>query len=163
MKILLLIIVFGAIFVAMTVTIMMAGASSGNRTPLPDEDAGEEIDEKDKKLFQLSIVHINDFHARFEETNDRSLACLQGQTCIAGFARMKTVVDSLMAKRENSILLNAGDNFQGTFWYNLLRYNVTAHFLNLLPTDATTLGNHEFAHRVEGLVPFLKMSDMSQK
>lgn len=113
--------------------------------------------EREDELFQLSLVHINDFHARFEETNEQSLACREGQKCIGGFARLKTVVDELMSKRVNAIFLNAGDNFQGTFWYNLLRYNVTAHFLNFLPTDATTLGNHEFAHRVEGLVPFLSM------
>lgn len=113
--------------------------------------------DREEELFQLSIVHINDFHARFEEINEQSLTCREGQKCIGGFARLKTVVDELMNKRENVILLNAGDNFQGTFWYNLLRFNVTAHFLNFLPTDATTLGNHEFAHRVQGLVPFLAM------
>lgn len=114
------------------------------------------VEETNEELFQLSIIHINDFHARFEETNEQSLRCVEGQKCIGGFARMKTVVDQLKAKRQNAIFLNAGDNFQGTFWYNLLRYNVTSHFLNLMPADAMTLGNHEFAHRVEGLVPFLR-------
>jgi 5'-nucleotidase len=123
-----------------------------------NESDDEKKDENENgELFQLSIIHFNDFHARFEETNEDSLPCRDGQKCIGGFARMKTVVDKLMAKRKNAILLNAGDNFQGTFWYNLLRYNVTAHFLNFLPTDAVVIGNHEFAHRVEGLVPFLEM------
>lgn len=114
-------------------------------------------DNEPEELFQLSIIHINDFHARFDETNERSETCREGQKCIGGFARMKTVVDRLKLKRQNAIFLNAGDNFQGTFWYNLLRYNVTSHFLNLLPSDAISLGNHEFAHRVGGLVPFLKL------
>lgn len=113
--------------------------------------------EDSRDLFALTIIHINDFHARFEETNEQSLPCREGQKCIGGFARLKTVVGRLKAKRKNSIFLNAGDNFQGTFWYNLLRYNVTSHFLNLLPADAITLGNHEFAHRVGGLIPFLQM------
>lgn len=41
-----------------------------------------------------------------------------------------------MANRTNPIYLNAGDNFQGTFWYNIGRWNVTSYFLNLLPADA---------------------------
>lgn len=110
-----------------------------------------------EELFQLSIIHINDFHARFEETNEQSLPCREGQKCIGGIARMKTVIDRLRSTRKNAIILNAGDNFQGTFWYNLLRHNVTSYFLNLLQADATTLGNHEFAHRTEGVVPFIRM------
>lgn len=121
-------------------------------------DGGNDAEEREE-FFQLSIIHINDFHARFEETNEQSLSCLEGQNCIGGFARMKTVVDSLKLKRPNAIFLNAGGNFQGTFWFNLLRFNVTSHFLNLMPADATTLGNHEFAHRVPGVVSFLKLLD----
>jgi 5'-nucleotidase len=52
--------------------------------------------------------------------------------------------------------LNAGDNFQGTLWYTLLRWNVTQYMLNLVPADAMTIGNHEFDNGVIGLVPFLK-------
>lgn len=35
-------------------------------------------------------------------------------------------------------------------------WNVTSHFLNLLPADAMTIGNHEFDHEIDGLVPFLE-------
>lgn len=108
------------------------------------------------ELFELSIIHISDFHARFDETNENSHPCLRTDICIGGYSRIKKVVDYLKANRKNSIFLNAGDNFQGTFWYNLLRHNVTSYFLNLLPADAITLGNHEFANRLSGLIPFLK-------
>lgn len=120
-----------------------------------DQISGDNDINQKEELFELSIIHINDFHARFDETNQLSLPCQENETCIGGIARMKTVIDQLKAKRKNAIFLNAGDNFQGTFWYNLLRYNVTSHFLNLLQADAVTLGNHEFAHRVQGVVPFL--------
>ncbi|KAG5672731.1 hypothetical protein PVAND_002832 [Polypedilum vanderplanki] len=120
-----------------------------------------EINEENKpetgELFELSIIHINDFHARFDETNEKSMPCVDGEVCIGGYARLATVVHFLKSQRKNAIFLNAGDNFQGTFWYNLLRYNVTTHFLNLLPADAITIGNHEFTHRVEGMIPFLKL------
>ncbi|CRL07285.1 CLUMA_CG020264, isoform A [Clunio marinus] len=110
-----------------------------------------------EELFELSIIHINDFHSRFEETNELSLQCQEYEKCIGGFARMKNVIDQLKANRKNAILLNAGDNFQGTSWYSLFRYNVTSHMLNFIDADATTIGTHDFTHGVNGLVPFLKI------
>lgn len=43
--------------------------------------------------------------------------------------------------------------------YNIGRWNVTALFLNMLKADAMTIGNHEFDHDVEGVVPFLDNID----
>lgn len=60
-------------------------------------------------------------------------------------------------ENKNPVFLNIGDNFQGTLWYELLGYNVTATFLNILPADATTLGNHEFDRGIEEVVHFLEM------
>lgn len=116
----------------------------------------------DNELFPLAIVHLNDFHARFEETNLDSTSCKEhlGQICIGGYARAMTLVKKLLAEREaeekNPIFLNIGDNFQGTLWYELLGWNVTSHFLNILPADATTLGNHEFDRGVKEVVHFLE-------
>lgn len=67
-----------------------------------------------------------------------------------------TVVKKLKSERVNPIYLNAGDNFQGTLWYNIGRWNVTNQFLNMLPADAQTIGNHEFDHDIEGVVPFMQ-------
>ncbi|ETN67025.1 5' nucleotidase [Anopheles darlingi] len=112
-----------------------------------------------QELFPLSIVHINDFHARFEEVNAASVTCdaaVSGEQCVGGYARTVTVVKRLLAERPNAIYLNAGDNFQGTLWYNIHRWNATTEFLNMLPADAMTIGNHEFDNGVEGVVPFLE-------
>lgn len=71
-----------------------------------------------------------------------------------------TTVKQLLAEREeqkkNPVFLNIGDNFQGTLWYELLGWNVTSTFLNILPADATTLGNHEFDRGIEEVVHFLE-------
>lgn len=92
-----------------------------------------------QELFPVAIIHFNDFHARFEETNTYSNECRasEGEVCIGGYARVVTTVKSLLEKRkdEHPIYLNAGDNFQGTLWYNLFRWNATAYFLNMLPAD----------------------------
>ncbi|XP_039434448.1 apyrase-like [Culex pipiens pallens] len=114
-------------------------------------------------LFPLTLIHNNDFHARYEETNLKSKACSasdkQQNKCIAGIARLQTVIQNLRKQyaSKNALYLNIGDNYQGTLWYNLLRWKVTAHFVKLLKPDAMTLGNHEFDHRPEGLRPYLKV------
>ncbi|KAI4455195.1 nucleotidase-related [Holotrichia oblita] len=82
--------------------------------------------------------------------------CKINASCIGGFSRMYTLINQLYQTRPNPISLNAGDNFQGTLWYNMFKWNVTQFFLNMLPTDAMTLGNHEFDDGLEGIVPFLK-------
>jgi 5'-nucleotidase len=110
---------------------------------------------RDEKLFKLSIIHFNDFHSRFEEIDENSSPC-KGNNCVGGIARMTSVIKKLKDKRENSIVLNAGDNFEGTFWYYLFKSNVTSEFLNLIPVDASVIGNHDFANKLNGLVPFVK-------
>ncbi|EDV95400.1 apyrase isoform X2 [Drosophila grimshawi] len=118
---------------------------------------------KAEDRFPLSIIHINDLHARFEPTNPSGGICEEGEDCIGGYARTVYTVKRLLNEQKdlNPIYINAGDSFQGTLWYNIGRWNVTQQFLNLLPADAMTLGNHEFDHSIEGLVPFLETVDTS--
>lgn len=94
-------------------------------------------------LFSLSLVHWGDFHARFDSINNASAHCeqpLDDERCFGGYARIVSTVRRLMSEHgrtSDAVLhLNAGDNFQGTFWYNVGRWNVTAQFLNMLPPDA---------------------------
>ncbi|KAG5670064.1 hypothetical protein PVAND_000350 [Polypedilum vanderplanki] len=76
--------------------------------------------------------------------------------CIGGYARVVSTVRKLKSSLPNPIYLNVADNFQGTFWYNKFRWNATQYFLDLEPADAMTIGNHDFDHGIEGLVPFLE-------
>lgn len=107
--------------------------------------------------FPLTLIHINDLHARFDETNQKSSDCVNKPECIAGIARVYHTIKKLKKDygSKNPLYLNAGDNFQGTLWYNLLRWNVTAHLIKLLPPNVMTLGNHEFDHSPKGLAPYL--------
>uniref|UniRef100_A0A182N2Y7 Apyrase n=1 Tax=Anopheles dirus TaxID=7168 RepID=A0A182N2Y7_9DIPT len=110
------------------------------------------------ELFPLTIIHMNDLHARFAETSERSSKCKvnEGDTCIAGIARVFYMVQALRKEHPNALFFNVGDNFQGTIWYNYHRWRVVARFIELLGPDAMTLGNHEFDDGLEGLKPYLK-------
>ena len=55
-----------------------------------------------------------------------------------------------------TLLLNAGDYFEGTIWYTILKYEPIVVLANMLNYTAFSLGNHDFDDGVEGLVPFLQ-------
>ncbi|GBP62918.1 Apyrase [Eumeta japonica] len=97
---------------------------------------------------------------RFEETSVRRPTCRSNNSsCLGGFARLYQVIQELRREKPDALLLNAGDSFQGTYWYTLLKWNVTQHFMNMLPHDAHALGNHEFDDGVAGLEPYMRALD----
>ncbi|CAH0713615.1 unnamed protein product, partial [Brenthis ino] len=106
--------------------------------------------------FKLDIIHYNDFHARFEETTVSYPVCHSNNTsCLGGFARMYYEIKTLLKEKPGALVLDAGDTFQGTYWYTLLKWNITEKFINLLPNDAHAIGNHEFDDGIAGLAPYL--------
>ncbi|XP_059472052.1 protein 5NUC-like [Neocloeon triangulifer] len=110
--------------------------------------------------FKLVVLHNNDMHARFEQTNGQSGRCAQKhlstKTCFGGFARVAQVVKDVRKAEENVIFLNAGDTYQGTSWYTVHKWRVVAAFLKMIGMDAMSLGNHEFDDGVDGLAPLLE-------
>ncbi|XP_076010987.1 5'-nucleotidase [Genypterus blacodes] len=106
----------------------------------------------------LVLLHTNDVHARVEETNKRSGKCTADSgSCFAGVARRATMIKKIRASETNVLLLDAGDQFQGTIWFNYYKGAEAAHFMNKLGYDAMAFGNHEFDNGVEGLMkPFLQ-------
>ncbi|KAM9840335.1 snake venom 5'-nucleotidase-like [Aulostomus maculatus] len=107
--------------------------------------------------WDLVLLHTNDVHARVEETSKHSGTCGQGGACYAGVARRATAVKNVRSSGEHVLLLDAGDQFQGTVWFNFYKGAEAAHFMNQLGYDAMAIGNHEFDNGVEGLMtPFLQ-------
>ncbi len=76
-----------------------------------------------------------------------------------GVARVATKIkelrDSLTAAGENVIVLDAGDQFQGSLMYTTYKGAVEAEFMEAIGFDAMALGNHEFDDGPEGLGSFL--------
>ncbi|XP_053617425.1 apyrase-like [Plodia interpunctella] len=107
-------------------------------------------------LYKVDIIHYNDFHARFEETALLYPVCTSNNTdCLGGFARLYHEVQTLLKEKPDALVLNAGDVFQGTYWYTLMKWNVTQKFINMLPNDAHAIGNHEYDDGPVGLAPYL--------
>uniref|UniRef100_A0A3B3DXX2 5'-nucleotidase n=1 Tax=Oryzias melastigma TaxID=30732 RepID=A0A3B3DXX2_ORYME len=108
--------------------------------------------------WDLVLLHTNDVHARIEETSVHSGKCSGGSGgCYGGVARRATAIQNVRRAESNVLLLDAGDQFQGTVWFNFYKGAEAAHFMNMLQYDAMAFGNHEFDNEVEGLMkPFLE-------
>ncbi|MBY5335151.1 LysM peptidoglycan-binding domain-containing protein [Rhizobium leguminosarum] len=111
--------------------------------------------------YELNILHINDFHSRIESINKFDSTCSAEEEgkkeCFGGAARLKTAIDQRRQalSGKNVLLLNAGDNFQGSLFYTTYKGAAEAEFLNLMKFDAMTVGNHEFDDSEDGLATFL--------
>ncbi|WP_454851625.1 5'-nucleotidase C-terminal domain-containing protein [Rhizobium binxianense] len=111
--------------------------------------------------YELNILHINDFHSRIESINKFDSTCSaeeEGKNeCFGGAARLKVAIDQRRQalSGKNVLLLNAGDNFQGSLFYTTYKGAAEAEFLNLMKFDAMTVGNHEFDDSEDGLATFL--------
>lgn len=106
--------------------------------------------------FNITFYHINDVHAHLDQFSSSGTDCTNpSRGCYGGYARVKTVLDNSRPNKTNSLFLNAGDEFQGTLFYNFYKGWKTAETLNQLGVDAMTLGNHEFDGGDEELAAFI--------
>src|SRR6185437_15946557 len=109
-----------------------------------------------------TILHINDWHSRIESNNKYESTCSAEEEskdeCIGGAARLVTAIAERRRALEgqNVLLLNGGDNFQGSLFYATYKGAVEAEFLNQMKFDAMTVGNHEFDDGEDALVAFLE-------
>lgn len=98
--------------------------------------------------FELTLLHTNDFHARVDQYNRNGARCKPADEaaglCIAGVSRLATKIAEIRAEKDNVLLLDAGDQFQGTLFFTLFGADVLTDTMNALGYDAMAIGNHEF-------------------
>ena len=110
--------------------------------------------------FSLTILHTNDFHARFEPISKYDSGCSAEDNtageCFGGSARLVTGVEAARARAGNTptLLVDGGDQFQGTLFYTYYKGKLAAEMMNKLGYDAMTVGNHEFDDGPEVLRDF---------
>ncbi|XP_063404664.1 snake venom 5'-nucleotidase-like [Mytilus trossulus] len=109
--------------------------------------------------FNLTILHTNDVHAHYNEINTFGGQCNNIENCYGGMARLKYKVDEIKRLYPNTLFLDAGDQYQGTFLFSEFGGTIVHTYMNLLGYDAMALGNHEFDDGIEGLLPLVENSD----
>lgn len=110
-------------------------------------------------LKKLVILHTNDMHARVLGVKANEGMCTPEERdksiCFGGFDRIYTQVLAERAKKLPVILLDAGDQFQGTMFHYLYSGLASAGFMNTIGYDAMAVGNHEFDNGPAGLANFI--------
>jgi len=91
--------------------------------------------------FDLTIMHTNDTHAHLDNA-----------------PRRLTAVEEIRAARANTILLDAGDVFSGTLFFNKYKGLADVQFMNMMDYDAMVPGNHEFDEGPKTFSEFVKQT-----
>ncbi|MDX1752227.1 MAG: metallophosphatase [Salinimicrobium sediminis] len=100
-----------------------------------------------KNLKHITILHTNDVHSHIEPfEKDHSQYPGMG-----GAARRYTLIESIRKENQNTLLLDAGDIFQGTPFFNFYGGELEFKLMSKMGYDAATIGNHDFDNGIEGL------------
>lgn len=94
---------------------------------------------------RLTILHTNDVHSRIEPFEGGRN---KGK---GGVARRATLIQHIRKQEPHVILLDAGDIFQGTPYFNFFHGEVEMKMMSELGYDAATIGNHDFDAGILGL------------
>lgn len=110
---------------------------------------------------RLTILHTNDLHSHFmgfSPNGDYSPQVTGNDKTIGGWARIATVIKSTKAKRNNPFLvLDAGDFLMGSLFHMVSREEaLELELMEKMGYDLTTLGNHEFDLKPEGLARIIE-------
>ncbi|MCK5584710.1 5'-nucleotidase C-terminal domain-containing protein, partial [Candidatus Bipolaricaulota bacterium] len=76
-----------------------------------------------------------------------------------GVARLATAIEEARDEADNVLLLDAGDQFQGTLYFTVGGANVVADVMNELAYDAMCIGNHEFDSGPAELARFIDLAE----
>ncbi len=95
----------------------------------------------------ITILHTNDVHSHIETftTNHPKYPGL------GGVAKRATIIEKVRNENPNTLLLDAGDIFQGTPYFNFFGGEVEFKLMSKLKYDAATIGNHDFDNGIDGL------------
>lgn len=97
---------------------------------------------------RLTLLHMNDFHSRHRPVNARSISCTPAPDCFGSSPRLATAIheqrDAARAAGRQVLLLDAGDQFQGSLFYTAHHGMTELDVQHAIGTDAMALGNHEF-------------------
>ncbi len=106
------------------------------------------IAEAKTRFTRLTILHTNDMHSRIEPFpgDDKKYA---GR---GGMAARAALIKKIRSEEENVLLLDSGDIFQGTPYFNFFGGEVEFKLMSEMQYDAATLGNHDFDAGLEGLL-----------
>lgn len=104
---------------------------------------------------QLSILHTNDTHSRLEPFPMDGSA----NEGLGGVAPRGELINQIRQQEKQVLLLDAGDIFQGTPFFNIYKGEPEIKAMSAMNYDATTIGNHDFDGGLENLASQLRFAN----
>ena len=107
-----------------------------------------QIDYEKKGITKITILYTNDVHSRIESfpINDPKYPGL------GGFAPRAKLISQIRSEEKNVVLLDAGDVFQGTPYFNFYSGELEFKLMSSIGYDCMTLGNHDFDLGIDNIV-----------
>ena len=98
------------------------------------------------EIKKITILHTNDVHSHIDPfpANDPRNANM------GGVSRRAALIESIRKENPNVLLLDAGDVFQGTPYFNYYGGELELKLMSMMQYDLATLGNHDFDNGIEG-------------
>ncbi|WP_111682999.1 bifunctional metallophosphatase/5'-nucleotidase [Winogradskyella tangerina] len=99
------------------------------------------------KTKHITILHTNDVHSHIDPFGPED----KRNANKGGVARRATLVENIRRENPNTLLLDAGDIFQGTPYFNYYGGELEFKLMSMLKYDLATIGNHDFDNSIDGL------------
>lgn len=96
---------------------------------------------------KITILHTNDVHSHidpFPVDHPRN-------PNMGGAARRAAIIENIRKEEEHVLLLDAGDIFQGTPYFNFYGGELEFKLMSMMQYDLATIGNHDFDNGIDGL------------
>jgi 5'-nucleotidase len=97
---------------------------------------------------RLTILHTNDWHSRIEAF-PKDGGSFSG---MGGAATRAALIAQIRREAEHVLLLDAGDIFQGTPYFNFYGGELEYKLMSKMGYDVATLGNHDFDNGIDGIM-----------
>ncbi|MBS1651746.1 MAG: metallophosphatase [Bacteroidetes bacterium] len=111
-----------------------------------------------KKGFKkITLLYTNDQHSRIEPFPENDAK----YPSEGGFSKRAGLIEKIRSEEKNVLLLDAGDIFQGTPYFNYYHGELEYKLMSLMQYDATTFGNHDFDMGCENILKQLPHANFS--
>ena len=95
---------------------------------------------------KITILHTNDTHSHI----DPFPIDHPKNPNMGGAARRAAIIESIRKEEKNVLLLDAGDIFQGTPYFNYYGGELEFKLMSMMQYDLATMGNHDFDNGIDG-------------
>tara|TARA_B110000003_G_scaffold257791_1_gene276478 strand:- start:86631 stop:87539 length:909 start_codon:yes stop_codon:yes gene_type:complete len=97
-----------------------------------------------KDIVKISILHTNDIHSHIDPfVSGRNKG-------LGGLVQLSSLVNKIKSKEKNVLLLDSGDIFQGTPYFNKFGGELEFKLMSKIGYDCSTMGNHDFDNGLNG-------------